>query len=707
MMVIFLITKLCCVESNKPKTVPCFLDDFHFQHTFDANFSSSLSLPLLLHLSFAASSFILSLLAKRGFQFLHSFPASVECYLYHSIADQLLDEMPQLKFSHFSNAIRRHTKKRSFVQVLQVYISMLRHGIRANGSTFPSILKACTELTSLSLGLAIHAHAILLGFEAATFIQNGIIVMYAKFGKIDVAREVFDELSERNVVSWTSIISGCAHNGFALEAIKIFKTMRKDSDVIPDFIALVSVLKAFTDVGDLEQGRCVHALALKFGLEDEPDLLVTLTSMYAKCGQVHTARYLFDQVPSVDVILWNAMISGYAKNGHADEAVVLFKKMITWKSRPDSITLRSAILACAQVGSLEAARWIWEFVRESEFRDDTFVNTAIIDMFAKCGSMVIARCIFDNIPHKDVVVWSAMIMGYGLHGQGNEAISLFHEMVQSKVMPNDVTFIGLLSACKHSGFVEEGRKYFYSMRDHAVEPRHQHYACIVDLLARSGHLDEAYEFIRGMPMAPEVTVWGALLNGCRIYGHVELGKHAAEQVFAIEPHNAGHYVQLSNIFASARMWKDVANVRVLMKERGVNKATGFSSIDVNGKLQSFFAGDKSHPRSKEIFAMLGELEGMLRKSGFVPHTDSALHDLSPEEMEESLCNHSERIAIAYGLISTTPGTTLRITKNLRACVNCHSATKFISKLVKREIVVRDANRFHHFKDGLCSCRDYW
>ncbi|KAL0918498.1 hypothetical protein M5K25_010507 [Dendrobium thyrsiflorum] len=628
-------------------------------------------------------------------------------HLYCSLAHQQLDEISQPELSCFNNTIHRLSHRRSFSEVLLVYVIILRNGHLPNGLTLPCILKACTALPALFFGCAVHAQIIRLGFEAATFIQNGVIVMYSRFGEISTAHKVFDLLSLRNVVSWTSIMSGYAQNGFPLEALHIFRTMRLDSPIIPDFIALVSVLKAYIDVGDLDQGRCVHGLVVKFGLEDEPDLLITLTSLYAKCGQVNTARNMFDQVFSPELILWNAMISGYAKNGHADEAVELFKKMVARKVRPDSITLRSAILACAQVGSLEAAKWIWEFVSNSELKDDVFVNTAIIDMYAKCGSVVLARKVFDNIPQKDVVVWSAMIMGYGLYGQGKEAISLFHEMIQSQVRPNDITYIGLLSACKNAGLVHDGRKYFYLMRNHGVEPRHQHYACLVDLLARAGHLEEAYEFIKGMPMAPEVTVWGALLNACRIHGQVELGKYAAERVFAIEPWNAGHYVQLSNIYASAGLWKDVARVRVLMRERGATKAMGFSSIEINGKLQSFYAGDKSHPRSKEILAMTDELERKLKKSGFLPHMDSVLHDLGPEEKELSLCNHSERIAMAYGLICTPPGTTLRITKNLRACVNCHSATKLISKLVEREIIVRDANRFHHFKDGFCTCGDYW
>lgn len=475
----------------------------------------------------------------------------------------------------------------------------------------------------------------------------------------------------------------------------------------PDWIALVSVLRAYTDVGDLEQGKSVHGCVIKMGLEFELDLLVSLTAMYAKCGQVMVARWLFDQMETRDVILWNAMISGYAKNGYAEKAVELFQKMLSKNIRTDSVTVRSAILASAQVGSLELARWMDNYISKSEYVNDVFVNTALIDMYAKCGSVDLARKVFERTPDKDVVVWSAMIVGYGLHGRGQQAIDLFHAMKQAGAHPNDVTFVGLLTACNHSGLVEEGWELFHSMREYGIEPRHQHYACVVDLLGRAGYLDKAYDFIMNMPIEPGVSVWGALLSACKIYRHVMLGEYAAEQLFSLDPYNTGHYVQLSNLYASVRWWDRVANVRVLMREKGLTKDLGYSLIEINGKLQAFHVGDKSHPRHKEISEELENLERRLKEAGFVPHTDSNLHDLHHEDAEETLCNHSERLAIAYGLISTAPGTTLRITKNLRACVNCHSATKFISKLVNREIVVRDANRFHHFKDGFCSCGDYW
>ncbi|KAB1208204.1 hypothetical protein CJ030_MR6G011330 [Morella rubra] len=589
---------------------------------------------------------------------------------------------------------------------MAMYSTMQIAGVSPDSFTFLYVLKACSGLPAFETGWQVQGQIFRHGFHSDVLVQNSLVALYAKCGQIGYARMVFDGLYDRTVVSWTSIISGYAQNGEPSEALRIFSEMRT-CNLKPDGIALVSVLRAYTDVEDVEQGKSVHSCVIKMGFEYEPDLLISLTTLYAKCGQVTVARSFFNQMEIPSVILWNAMISGYAKNGFAEEAVGLFREMISKDIRVDSITLSSAILACAQVGSLELARWMDDYVIKSDYRDDVFVKTALIDMYAKSGSVDLARIVFDRTLDKDVVVWSAMIMGYGLHGRGRDAIDLYYAMKQGSICPNDVTFVGLLTACTHSGLVDEGWELFHRMRDYGIEPRHQHYACVVDLLGRAGRLDQAYDFITNMPIEPGVSVWGALLSASKIYRHVTLGELAAEQLFLLDPHNTGHYVQLSNLYASARKWDQVGRVRLLMKEKGLSKDFGYSLIEIKGKLQAFRVGDKSHPKYKEIFKELEELERRLKEAGFVPHAESVLHDLNYEETEETLCNHSERLAIAYGLISTSPGTTLRITKNLRACVNCHAATKLISKLVNREIVVRDANRFHHFKDGFCSCGDYW
>ncbi|KAM0868653.1 hypothetical protein ACQ4PT_041171 [Festuca glaucescens] len=408
-------------------------------------------------------------------------------------------------------------------------------------------------------GRAAHAHALRLTAHGGDtrFLHNTLIAMYFSCRDTARARLVFEGMREcdRDVVSWTSLISGLVQNGSALEGLRLFAAMTR-GDVRPDFVLLVTVLKAYMELDDLPGATSAHSLVVKGGLDDEQDVVTTLTAMYARFGCIVAARALFDRIPPprVNVILWNAMISGYSKNGLASEAVDLFKQMQMFARTvaPDSVTLRSVIMACAQLGSTDLAAWMEDYVRRSEYREDVLVNTALIDMYAKSGSIALAREVFERMraQERDVVVWSALISGYGVHGYLAEAIGMFEDMKLAGVNPNDVTFLGLLSACNHAGAVEKGWFYFHSMKpDYRIEPRHQHYACVVDLLARAGQLDRAYGFILDMPIKPEMSVWGALLHGCKMHEHsnMAMAERAAQHIFDLEQSNAGHYVQLANM----------------------------------------------------------------------------------------------------------------------------------------------------------------
>ncbi|KAK9064414.1 hypothetical protein SSX86_015796 [Deinandra increscens subsp. villosa] len=622
-------------------------------------------------------------------------------------ARQVFDEFPDPYVFLWNAIIRGYSRQNMFNEAIGLYTRMQDAGVGPDRFTMPHVLKSCGGAAAFEVGRAVHAQIFRRGFESDVFVQNGLVAVYAKCGRVGNARNVFEGLGDhKTIVSWTSIISAYAQNGQPIEALNFFKKMRSYGLQV-DWITLVSGISAYADIEDLGQGKSLHSCVIKMGLEAEPDLRIALITLYAKCGNVMVAKALFDEMETCNVIMWNTMISGFAKNGCCGEAISVFQRMLTKKAKPDSVTICSTILACAQLGSLQEARKMGDYIDKSEYKADVFVNSALIDMYAKCGSVELARKVFDQTKTKDIVVWSSMTVGYGLHGKAHEAISLFSMMKQAGVSPNDVTFIGLLTACNHAGLVEEGWRIFNSMKDYKIEPRHQHYACVVDLLGRAGCLDRAYDFIKKMPIKPGVSIWGALLSASRIYRHVELGEYSAQHLFSLDPYNTGHYVQLSNLYASVRMWSGVARIRVLMKEKGLAKDMGCSMIELDGKLQVFRMGDKSHPKSDEIFKEHKRLDARLKEAGLVADTESALHDLSYEDKEESICNHSERLAIVYGLMSTPCGTTLRITKNLRACVNCHAAIKLISRLENREIVVRDANRFHHFKNGECSCGDYW
>ncbi|KAM0866100.1 hypothetical protein ACQ4PT_042824 [Festuca glaucescens] len=527
------------------------------------------------------------------------------------LARHLLDRIPHPHPYLLHAAARLASRLRLTSLALRHYLAL-----RACHPAFLPPAPAIGDVLRAVPGRAAHAHALrLTAHDGDTrFLHNTLIAMYFSCGDTARARLVFEGMRDcdRDVVSWTSLISGLVQNGSPLEGVRLFAAMMR-GDVRTDFVLLVTVLKAYMELDDLPGATSAHSLVVKGGLDDEQDVVTTLTAMYAKFGCIVAARALFDRIPPprVNVILWNAMISGYSKNGLASEAVDLFKQMQMYarSMTPDSVTLRSVIMACAQLGSTELAVWMEDYVRRSEYREDVLVNTALIDMYAKSGSIARAREVFEQMraQERDVVVWSALISGYGVHGYLAEAIGLFEDMKLAGVKPNDVTFLGLLSACNHAGAVEKGWFYFHSMKpDYKIEPRHQHYACMVDLLARAGQLDRAYRFTLDMPIKPEMSVWGALLHGCKMHEHsnMAMAERAAQHIFDLEQSNAGHYVQLANMYASAGMWGHVAGLRVTMRERGVTKATGCSSIEVDGEMHNFHAWDHSHPRAVEIFTLL-------------------------------------------------------------------------------------------------------
>lgn len=315
---------------------------------------------------------------------------------------------------------------------------------------------------------------------------------------------------------------------------------------------------------------------------------------------------------------------------------------------------------------------------------------------------------FDIITERDVVAWTAMIVGHAQHGEGDKALELFEQMQSEGIKPNHITFVGVLSACSHVGLINEGWQYFEFMnRDHSIVPTVDHYACMVDILGRAGRQDEAENLINQMPFKPNALVWRTLLGTCRIHGKMELGKRAAERILELEPDDDATYVLLSNMNASVGDWDNVTKIRKMMTERGIKKKVGQSWTVVKNRVHTFVACDKSHPQTDVIYAKLDELRKEMKKVGYVPDTNFVLHDVEEEQKEHLVFHHSEKLAIAFGLISTPSGSSIVIFKNLRICGDCHTAIKFISEIVTREIVVRDANRFHHFKGGFCSCNDYW
>jgi pentatricopeptide repeat protein len=376
--------------------------------------------------------------------------------------------------------------------------------------------------------------------------------------------------------------------------------------------------------------------------------------------------------------------------------------------RPDSVTFVGVLNACASVIALEEGRRVHQQIIQSGLESDVFVGSSLVDMYAKCGSIEDACRVFHKMPSRDVVTWNAMLGGCAMHGHGREALRHFEQMCDEGVQPDDITFVCVLSACSHAGLVDEGMCLYASMiRDYMIPAKLEHYTCMVDLLGRAGHLQEAENMIMAMPCKPQAAAWMALLGACRIHGNVGMAECVAKRILEMERENAAVYVLLSNIYAAAGNRHLCENVERQRKERGAKKQPGRTWIEVNNEVHTFVVQDQDHPQMIEIHAELQRLSGLMHNAGYVPCTELVLDDVEEEEKVSHLCHHSEKLAIAFGLINTAPGTPLRIRKNLRVCKDCHTSTKFISKIVRRAIMVRDANRIHHFEDGVCSCMDYW
>ncbi|XP_057834230.1 pentatricopeptide repeat-containing protein At4g02750-like [Cryptomeria japonica] len=433
-----------------------------------------------------------------------------------------------------------------------------------------------------------------------------------------------------------------------------------------------------------------------------------LIDMYAKCGSMHKARELFDGMPQKDVVSWNAMIAGYAQNGHAEKALETFKQMQSAGVMPDIAAFASILPACAKMGDTVQGLGIHQRIMEGGLFSNVVVATALIDMYAKCGSIDKARELFDKMPQRRVISWNAMIAGYAQNGFSNDAIKIFELMKHSGTYPDIISFSCILFACSHAGLVDEGCTYFNHMSNsYCITPTVDHYVCMVDLLARAGYLEHTLNFIIKMPVKSVVVVWMCFLGACRLHMNLGLGVFTATLLFDLDPKSTATYVLLSNIYAEAGRWGEVQMVRRLMKDRGIKKIPGCSWIEGHKKVHVFGVGDRSHPQTQEIYEKLEKLDWEMKKAGYFLDSRHSLNDVEKEEKELFVCYHSEKLAIAFGLLNMPLGTTIRVVKNLRVCVDCHTTTKFISKIVSREIVVRDANRFHHFKQGQCSCGDYW
>ncbi|KAF9606370.1 hypothetical protein IFM89_025038 [Coptis chinensis] len=622
---------------------------------------------------------------------------------------RVFDEMSVRDLGTWNAMISGFCQNGKAVEALDVFREMCMEGVKMDSMTVSSILPVCAPLNNLDMGMFAHVYVIKNGLEFDVYVSNALINMYAKFGMLALARSIFDQMMVRDLVSWNSLIAAYEQNSDPIAALGYFVEMKRNG-FQPDILTFVSLASIVAQSGDAENSKSVHCCIIKLDLI-RGDIFIgnAVVDMYSKLGNIDYAHRVFDGMDNKDVISWNTLITGYAQNGLASEAMEVYKTMRECEMIvPSQGTLVSILPAYSHVGALRQGMKVHGHTVKIGLLSDIYVGTCLIDVYAKCGRLNDAMMLFKQVPRKSSVPWNAIISGHGIHGQGEKSLSLFGEMEEEGVKPDHVTFVSLLSACSHAGLIDQGQQCFKLMQEkYCIQPGLKHFGCIVDLLGRAGHLDMAYDFIKNMPVRPDASVWGALLGACRIHGNVELGALASEHLFEVDVENVGYYVLLSNIYANVGRWEGVDKVRSLVNNRGLKKTPGWSSIEVNNRFGVFYTGNRSHPLSEEIYKELKVLMAKIKNIGYVPDYSFVLQDVEEDEKEQILTSHSERLAIAFGIISTPPKTPIHIFKNLRVCGDCHNATKYISKITEREIVVRDSNRFHHFSNGDCSCGDHW
>lgn len=526
--------------------------------------------------------------------------------------------------------------------------------------------------------------------------------MYLKFNLFADAHRLFDEMPERNVVSFTAMISSLVNRKRHVEALELLVCMQREG-IKPNMYTFSSVLKACAELWTV---WAMHCWIVKYGLDSDVFVRSSLVDVYAKYGDLESGHRVFKEMETRDLVVWNSIVGGFAQSGDCWRAIGLFIEMKRCGFLANQGTLTSVLRACTGMVVFEMGRQV--HVHVLKFKRDLILNNALLDMYCKCGSLEEAGAVFVRMNEKDVISWSTMISGLAQNGRSLEALKLFESMEITGPKPNYITMLGVLFACSHAGLVDKGWYYFRMMEElFGIQPGQEHYGCMVDLLARAGKLQEAAEFIKDMDFEPDTVIWRTLLGACRARKEVNLASYAAKEVLKREPGDEGTYILLSNIYADSHRWNEVEELRELMRDRGVRKEPGRSWIEVGKETHVFIAGDFSHPQGDGIRRELTRLISRVKEIGYVPDTEFVLHDLGGEQKEELLRYHSEKLAIAFGLMNSTEGKPVRVMKNLRICGDCHTFAKLVAKAEGKSIVVRDPVRFHHFRDGTCSCGDYW
>ena len=570
-----------------------------------------------------------------------------------------------------------------------------------------------TSATSINGGFGKQAHALAhkTSLISHLSVSNSLITMYSACNEEDKAWLVFLSVPEKNSITWNSMISSFQSNGHLLQAFSLFSLMRRDG-VPCDHCTLLSLSSSCSSI---TQCRALQPLAAKMGLLSHTKINTAMVRAYSLHGGEADEIYkLFSEAKTRDLMSWTSIIVAVSGEDNEsrqctnpNQAAILFSMLRREGFCPDRYTFSAMAKALASTSSTNLhPSALHGLAAKLGFSTDVVFSNSLIHAYARSGSIKLAEKVFEELAEKDLVTWNSMIKGYSLHGKGSEALRVFSEM---GTPPDAATFVAVLSACSHSGLVEEGKTIFNSMLiDHGVQPQLDHYACMVDLLGRAGHLLDAEALIDQMPMDPDHVIWSGLLAACRKHGSLQIAEKAARRLVGVAPERSAGYVLISNIYSEQRNFVEAAHFWKGMRDSGVKKLAGLSWIEIGNKVHEFPVGGHCHPEIKAIKEELKLIIEKVKEIGYVPETSSVLHDIEEGQKEEQLFWHGEKLALAFGLMKTSPATdSIKIMKNIRICVDCHEFIKLVTNCVSKEIIVRDPNRFHHFKNGVCSCGDYW
>ncbi|XP_022892787.1 pentatricopeptide repeat-containing protein At4g39952, mitochondrial [Olea europaea var. sylvestris] len=461
-------------------------------------------------------------------------------------------------------------------ECFNMFFKMKADGIHPDGVVISCLLLSFPSSKKLYEGKAFHGFILRRYYEVDKIVYNALLSMYCNFGVLAPAEKLFNGGCDQDENSWNTMIVAYGKAGLEMKSINLFREMQH-LGIKVDLNSLISVISSCSKLETNKFGRSLHCHIIKHSVCEIVSVVNALIIMYGKCGNLTIARRLFYRT-NKDIATWNSLISSYVHNGHSSEALALFNKMVSEGIKPNNTTLLILLSACGQIASVKKGKEIHDYIREEGFEYNIAVATALIDMYAKCGQLKIAREIFDSMNEKDVISWNVMISSYGMHGDGKSAMEIFQQMEQSNTRPNDLTFLAALSACAHAGFVEEGKSLFRKIKEYSVRPTLKHYTCMVDLLGRSGRLAEAEAFALSMPISPDGGIWGALLTACKMHNNTEMGIRTAKNAIEADPDNDGYYITISDLYSSVGMWAEVEKVRQIMKKRGVRKRAGWSTI---------------------------------------------------------------------------------------------------------------------------------